>query len=82
MRQQGEPEGAKNVNRLVVVGITGSGKTTLASTLAARLGYPHVELDALYWDSNWTPAPREVFRARVAAAIATDHWVADGNYSS
>jgi adenylate kinase family enzyme len=67
--------------RVVVVGSTGSGKTTLAKTLAARLGYPYVELDSLHWDANWTPAPRELFRERVAAALDTDTWVVDGNYS-
>jgi len=70
------------MKRLVVVGITGSGKTTLSRTLAARLGYPHVELDALHWDPNWTPAPREVFRARIAEGLTTENWVADGNYSA
>jgi adenylate kinase family enzyme len=67
--------------RIVVLGVTGSGKTTLAATLAARLGVPHVELDALHWDRGWTEAPDDVFRARTAHALAGDAWVADGNYS-
>ncbi len=67
--------------RIAVIGVTGSGKTTLARDLARWLGYPHVELDALRWEPNWTEAPREVFRARVARAIADECWVADGNYS-
>ncbi len=68
-------------SRIVVVGNTSSGKTTLAGRLAGRLGYPHVELDALYWDPGWTPVPKELFRQRVAAALAGDRWVVDGNYS-
>lgn len=55
--------------RIVVVGTSGSGKTTMARRLAERLGYPHVELDALYWEPHWTPAPVEVFRERVRQAI-------------
>jgi adenylate kinase family enzyme len=67
----------------VVVGSTGSGKTTFAQELARRLGGLHVELDALHWDPNWTAAPRELFRARVAAALEdAERWVVDGNYSA
>lgn len=66
--------------RVVVVGTTGSGKTTVARRLAALLGCPHVELDALHWGPRWTPAPREVFRERVRRATAAARWVADGNY--
>ena len=50
--------------RIAVVGTSGSGKTTLARRLAQRLGIPHVELDALHWEPDWTPAPRDVSRAR------------------
>lgn len=66
--------------RIVVVGTTGSGKTTLAKTLAAALGIRRVELDGLYHGPNWTPAEPDVFRERIASATDGDGWVADGNY--
>lgn len=69
------------MRRIIVIGTTGSGKTTTARAIAARLGIPHVELDALNWGSNWTEAPREIFRQRVTEAVAGDTWVVDGNYS-
>src|SRR5437763_2682195 len=67
--------------RIVVVGSTGAGKTTLAKALASRLGYPFIELDALHWDSGWSAAPRELFRSRISEAISGNCWVVDGNYS-
>jgi hypothetical protein len=66
--------------RIAVVGTTGSGKTTLARELARRLGYPHIELDALHWETNWTEAPLDVFRGRVDAALRGETWIIDGNY--
>ena len=67
--------------RLVVIGSTGSGKTTLARRIARQLSLPHVELDSLYWEANWQTATRADFRGRVLAATAGDAWVVDGNYS-
>lgn len=69
------------LQRIVVVGTTGSGKTTLAGRLAERLNYPHVEQDALNWGPNWTMRPNEEFRALVDQATRSKQWVVDGNYS-
>jgi adenylate kinase family enzyme len=70
------------MRRVVVVGVTGVGKTTFASALSERLGVPHVELDALYWQPQWTPRDPDEFRARIVAEVARDAWVIDGNYSA
>src|SRR5262245_7432020 len=72
---------ALRYRRINVVGTTGAGKTTTARQIACRLGLPHVELDALHWDANWTEAPLAIFRERVAQALAGDAWVVDGNYT-
>jgi adenylate kinase family enzyme len=69
------------VRRVSVVGNAGSGKSTVARALAARLDVAWVELDAIYHRSGWQPLAVAEFRARVAAAIAADGWVVDGNYS-
>jgi adenylate kinase family enzyme len=67
--------------RISIVGTSGSGKTTLARHLAERLNFPHVELDALHWEPNWTEATDQVFRSQVAIALSGNRWVVDGNYS-
>jgi adenylate kinase family enzyme len=72
------------VKRVAVMGGSCVGKTTTSRRLAAALGVPHVELDALHHDRGWQEAPADVFQARVRAAFdaAPDGWVADGNYGS
>ncbi len=67
--------------RLVVIGVSGSGKTTFAGQIARKLSLPHIELDALYWEPDWQASSRPVFRGRVQAATAAEAWVVDGNYS-
>jgi adenylate kinase family enzyme len=69
------------MRRVSVVGTSGSGKTTVAASLAGRLGVPHVELDALHHGPSWTEASAEELQERVRAALAgLDGWVVDGNY--
>jgi adenylate kinase family enzyme len=67
-------------SRMVVVGPTSSGKSTLAKQLADKIKGDFIELDALHWEPNWVEAPDEVFRERVATAIRSKVWVVAGNY--
>ena len=71
-----------NTDRIVVVGTTGSGKTTLARQIAQKLDMPHVEFDAYRVGPNWTETPDDVFRERLRQALQGDTWVGDGNYYS
>lgn len=66
--------------RVVVVGVTSSGKSTLAEVLAKRFDLCYIELDALHWEPNWQSAPLEVFRDRVAQATQAERWIVAGNY--
>jgi adenylate kinase family enzyme len=72
---------ARVVFRVSVVGSAGSGKTTLARALAAKLNVVHVELDAIVHQANWQDLPDDEFRVRVESATATGGWVTCGNYS-
>ena len=66
--------------RVVVVGVTSSGKSTLAENLAKRFDLCFIELDALHWEPNWQGAPLDVFRERVEKATQADRWIVAGNY--
>lgn len=67
-------------HRLVVIGTTSSGKSTLAEKIAKRFDLRFIELDALHWEPNWQDAPLEVFRERVRAATQAEQWIVAGNY--
>jgi adenylate kinase family enzyme len=67
--------------RVVVVGVTSSGKSTLAERIATRFGLHYIELDALHWEPNWQEAPLDVFRDRVENALQqSEAWIVAGNY--
>lgn len=66
--------------RVVVVGVTSSGKSTLAENLSQRFDLSCIELDELNWEPNWQAAPLEVFRARVEKATQAERWIVAGNY--
>lgn len=68
------------LNRIIIIGTSGSGKTTFAKALASTLGIPHVELDAIHWAANWTQVPDDEMRLRVSEATASPRWIMDGNY--
>lgn len=68
------------MQRVVVFGTTGSGKSRLAERLAQRTGLRVVELDALFWGPEWQPAPLELFRHRVEREIRDGGWIVVGIY--
>jgi adenylate kinase family enzyme len=70
------------VQRVNVIGISGSGKSTVATVLADRLDAPHIRLDGLRHGRDWQEVPDEEFRAAVERAAAGERWVMDGSFPS
>lgn len=71
---------SSRARRIIVIGNTCSGKSTLARTLSECLELPVIDLDALYWEPSWQPAAPELFRARVDEATRGERWVLAGSY--
>lgn len=59
---------------------SGNGKTTLGRALAARLGVPFVEVDALVHGPGWAEVSDDELRARLEPVLAAEGWVVDGVY--
>lgn len=69
-------------DRILVYGVTGSGKTTLAQEIAARTGLPWTEADRLTWEPNWTAVEPAEQRRRFAEICLQDKWILDTAYGA
>ncbi len=81
--QQCRPPSIAGVaQRVLIYGVTGSGKTTLAASLSERTGLPFHCIDDLTWEPGWVAVPSQEQRRRVAAICAQDSWIIDHGYNS
>jgi adenylate kinase family enzyme len=69
--------------RIVVLGPSNAGKSTLAVALSKKLGFPAIHLDQLHHlpHTDWQPRPEAEFAKLHDAAILGERWVIEGNYS-
>jgi adenylate kinase family enzyme len=66
--------------RILVLGSSGVGKTSLSLRLAALLDLPLIHLDAEFWQPGWVPTPKPEWRERVHALASQPAWIIDGTY--
>lgn len=67
-------------HRVLVAGVTGAGKTTLAARIAVITGGSHTEIDALFHGPDWVQRP--AFLDDVRAIIAEQAWTSEWQYSA
>ncbi|AIY01807.1 putative adenylate kinase [Arthrobacter sp. PAMC 25486] len=66
--------------RILVAGVSGCGKTTLAARLGRVLDLPHTEIDSLFHGPNWVP--RTDFTSDVGHLTKGSGWVTEWQYSA
>ena len=69
------------MRKVLVIGSGGSGKTTLARRVAARLNIDLIHLDSIYWKPGWVETPKAEWRTSVEELVKREAWIMDGNYS-
>jgi adenylate kinase family enzyme len=68
------------MNRIMVIGSGGAGKSTLARGGGLALGIEVIHLDALFWHPGWVGTPRAEWEALQRTLVQRPRWVMDGNY--
>lgn len=70
------------MQRIIIIGCGGAGKSTLARQLGEKTGLPVVHLDQIWWSpGNWQHMDREEFDARLMAEMEKPRWILDGNFN-
>ncbi len=70
------------MNKIIVIGSPGSGKSVFSRELNRITGIPLYHLDMINWRDDKTTIPRERFIEEIKKIGATDRWIIDGNYDS
>ena len=73
---------ATTARRILIYGVTGSGKSAAATRVAARTGLPLILADELTWMPGWVPVPDDRQRALFSEVASADRWVLDTAYGA
>jgi adenylate kinase family enzyme len=73
-------QGQRHLSRILIYGVTGSGKTTLARRMSELTGLPWHSVDDLTWEPNWVAVPDDEQRRRIEEICAGEEWILDHAY--
>ena len=69
-----------DARRILIYGVTGSGKTTLAKRLAEATGIEWHSVDDLTWEPGWVEVPGDEQRRRIRQICEQPDWILDAAY--
>lgn len=69
------------MERILIIGCGGAGKSTLARQMGEILNLPVVHLDKLFWHPGWVESTKEEIDEKIMAEMAKPQWIMDGNYN-
>ncbi|MEW6125739.1 MAG: DNA topology modulation protein [Acidobacteriota bacterium] len=69
------------MNKILIIGSGGAGKSTFARQLSKILQIEVIHLDSLYWQAGWVEMPKPEWKRLLAELLMRDAWIMDGNYS-
>lgn len=69
------------MERIVIIGCGGAGKSTLARQLGEKTGIPVIHLDKIFWKPGWVSLEKEEFHRILREEMAKEAWIMDGNFN-
>lgn len=73
----------KDGQKILIVGTSCTGKTTLAVKIGEQLNIPHFDLDDFHWLPNWVEQPDIEMLADIKTNILPiPKWIVSGNYTN
>jgi len=73
----------RQANRILVMGCSGGGKSTLSLKIAARFGLAYVSIDRdVLWLPGWVQRGRDEQRAIIVSKVQDERWIMDGTNPS
>lgn len=66
------------MNKVLVVGISGTGKTRFSKILGEKLDLPVVHLDSIFWKENWVEEDEKIVREKIQKEINKNKWIIEG----
>ncbi|MEM1237117.1 MAG: hypothetical protein AAGI10_09115 [Pseudomonadota bacterium] len=70
------------MNRVMVIGQPGAGKSTLATMLGEKTGLPVVYLDKIHWKPGWVERPLAEKIPLIRAEEEKPRWIIEGGLSA
>lgn len=70
------------MQRVMIVGQPGAGKSTLARELGDRTGLPVVHVDMIHWMPGWRERPKDEKIVMAMARQAEPEWIFEGGLSA
>jgi len=68
------------MQKIIIIGPGGAGKSTLSKRLAKKLRIPVIHLDTLYWKEGWVETPLSEWEKIQTELVSHPQWILDGNY--
>ena len=68
------------MNKIIIIGCPGAGKSTFAKELQKKTSIPLFHLDMLFWNTDKSHVSREIFDQKLKDVLKQDKWIVDGNY--